>query len=243
MTTPARFDLPAVSGEQMAAVDRAMFDVCGLDVLQVMEVAGRAIAVWIRREIFGGSCAGKQVAVLCGPGGNGGDGLVAAKYLQQWGATPAVALAANPKTGSPAAHQLSIARILGIMTSMEALETDAAFDLVIDGLLGFGGSGAPRERFAALIRQANAHAAPTVAIDLPSGLNATTGERHSPCISAFATVTLGLPKTGLLARDAEQVTGRVVVADIGIPALAFSAAGVDVPAIEWQDDFIELGWS
>ena len=78
-------DLPAVTGEQMAAVDRAMVAVLGLDIRQIMETAGRQAAVFTRR-MLDGDPTGQRIAVLCGTGGNGGDGMVAARYLQGWGA-------------------------------------------------------------------------------------------------------------------------------------------------------------
>jgi NAD(P)H-hydrate epimerase len=232
---------PALTADEMAAVDRAMFSVCGLDVLQVMEVAGRAVASWVRKETFGGDCSGRHVLVLCGTGGNGGDGMVAARYLAGWGATAAVALAARPEHDSVTAHQLRVVEALNIPVSEpDAFSGIPEPDLIIDGLLGFSGSGNPRGEVARLIELANNRQGPTVAIDLPSGLDATTGIVNSPCIRATATITLGLPKTGILAEAARPVTGRVVVADIGIPNLAFRSAGVEQPDITWTEDWLPL---
>ncbi len=243
MNKIAEMSLPPLTARQMASVDRAMFDVCGLDVLQVMEVAGRAVAAWIRQEQFSGDCTGRRIAVLCGRGGNGGDGLVAARYLLGWGAEPFIVLSSTPSPGTPAAHQLVVARHLGIPER----DVESAFaqpvDLIIDGLLGFGGSGAPQGSVAALIDAANRQSTSVVAIDIPSGLDATTGEVHDPCIRAGATITLGWPKTGLTAASAASVCGRVVVADIGIPDRAYQAAGIEPPPIRWSSDFIELGES
>lgn len=232
--------LPALSADEMAAVDRAMFTECGLDVLQVMEVAGRAVAVWIRREVFGGDCTDRRIAVLCGTGGNGGDALVAARYLFGWGALPTLVTTAVPEERSPTAHQLRVARLLHISEDGSDWQSAGPFDLVIDGLLGFGGRGDPRGSTADLIEVASMLDAPVISIDIPSGLDATTGEVHTPCVHAAATVTLGLPKKGLLTLDGRVAAGRIVIADIGIPEAAFRAAGVDLPLFRWHSDYVEL---
>lgn len=233
-------ELPALTPSQMAAVDKAMFDVCGLDVLQVMEVAGRAIAVWIRREHFSGDCVDRQIVVLCGSGGNGGDGLVAARYLAGWGAEPRVVLSSMPAPGTAAAHQLDIVRRLAIPEVRAEVAFESPTDLIVDGLLGFSGRGAPHGVVAGHIETANQQAAAVVAIDVPSGLDGATGEVYSPCIRAAVTVTLGLPKTGLLAESARSVTGRLVVADIGIPDVAFRSAGIELPLVRWRSEFVEI---
>jgi NAD(P)H-hydrate epimerase len=235
--------LPALTAAQMADVDRAMFSACRLDVLQVMEVAGRAVASWVRQEVFGGICAGKRAVALCGTGGNGGDGLVAARYLQGWGCEAAVVLSGEPPEARATAHQLAVARALGNAIAGPERDLDPSVDVAIDGLLGFGAAGAPRGAVADLIAATAAIAAPIVAIDIPSGLDATTGRRYDPCIRAAATVTLGLPKTGLLAPDARAATGRLIVADIGIPHLAFHAAGIEPPGVVWTADWIEVDLS
>ena len=92
-------------GAKMAAVDRAMFDVCGLDVLQVMETAGRMVAV-MARQMLGGDVVEKRIVAVCGSGGNGGDGLVAARHLHGWGGRrdhPDVAIPRRRQSGRPPA--------------------------------------------------------------------------------------------------------------------------------------------
>src|SRR5829696_1251022 len=88
--------IPAVTAAEMAAVDRAMVDELGLDILQVMEVAGLAVARFARDRFLGGVPRGRSVLILAGGGGNGGDGLVAARYLHGWGADVRVLLDRAP---------------------------------------------------------------------------------------------------------------------------------------------------
>jgi NAD(P)H-hydrate epimerase len=233
-----RSAMPALAPEVMAAVDRAMFESCDLDVVQVMEVAGRAVAVFARQVFFQGNSQGKTIIALCGPGGNGGDALVAARYLAEWGARVTIWLAAEPREGSPASHNLRIARTLGIPE--EEARAGTRVDLIVDGLLGFSSRGAPTGRIADLVSIANGIDAPLLAIDLPTGLEPATGEIQNPCLHAAATLTLGLPKTGLIQEFARNAVGDLYVADIGIPARAFEHAGVSLQRVEWRSDWIRL---
>jgi len=232
-------DLPAVTGEQMAAVDRAMVAVLGLDIRQIMETAGRQAAVFTRR-MLDGDPTGQRIAVLCGTGGNGGDGMVAARYLQGWGAAVRVVLSREPDPDRHrvAAHQLGVLRAMGIPAEVSTSIPDC--DLIIDGLLGFSTTSAPTGSIADLIRAANASGTPILAIDVPSGLQSTTGEAFEPTIRATVTLTLGLPKTGLLIEEARSTIGELWVADIGIPLAAYAAAGITVGPVFARDEFIRF---
>jgi NAD(P)H-hydrate epimerase len=231
--------LPAVTAAQMAEVDRITVEELGFDVLQIMETAGRAVA-FFARQLLGGDPRGKQITVLCGTGGNGGDGMVAARHLANWGTEVDIILSNRPEQG-PARHQLEILSRLG-MTVHEpgALAQLPPADLIIDALLGFSLAGAPRGEAARLIELANAHGAPILAVDLPSGMDATSGECFRPCIRASSTLTLGLPKTGLRAPNARQATGNVVVADIGIPKVAYERAGIELASWFAFDERISM---
>lgn len=228
---------PSVTPDTMSRVDRLMSDTFGVDTLQLMELAGQAVAAWARERFLGGSAREKRVLLLAGSGGNGGDAMVAARLLAAWGATPTVWLS-NPSAAlrGAAAHQARALAALGVpLVDGSAVEPThpselrlPAADLIVDGLLGFGLSGPPRGAAARLIDAANAHLAPRLAIDLPSGLDARTGEPYDPCLRATATLTLALPKTGLLTPAARPFTGELAVADIGVPPAAYARLGVEV---------------
>ena len=113
-------------------------------------------------------------------------------------------------------------------------------DLIVDALLGFGLSGPPSGPAARLITAANAHPAPVLAVDLPSGLDARTGHPYDPCIRADATLTLALPKTGLLAPAARPVIGELAVADIGIPAEVYARIGVHVEPLFGERSIVRV---
>jgi NAD(P)H-hydrate epimerase len=226
---------------QMAAVDTAMAETCGLDLVQIMEVAGRAVAVVARREWLQRGANG-TVAILCGSGGNGGDGFVCGRYLDGWGISVELWLMrpAGELRGLEA-HQLEICQKIG----MTVIAPDRApnFDnacLIVDGIFGFGLSAAPAGRAAELIDAANASPAPILAIDIPSGINATTGDGFDPAIQADLTITLGLPKLGLVQGVGRQRAGAIVVADIGIPAAAYQAVGIPLTSAFRTTAFIDL---
>ena len=239
--------IPALTPAQMALVDRIMVDEFGVAVLQLMEVAGQAVAAWARERFLGGDARGKRVLVLAGSGGNGGDGMVAARFLHSWGGDPAVWLSHEAATlQGAAAHQFRSLRTLGLPIhppSEPGREESAALpgaDLIIDALLGFGLSGPPSGPAARLITAANGHPAPVLAVDLPSGLDARTGELYDPCIRAEATLTLALPKTGLLAPAARPVIGELAVADIGIPLEVYDRIGVHVELLFGEQSIVRV---
>jgi NAD(P)H-hydrate epimerase len=228
---------PSVTPDQMSQVDRIMSADFGVSVLQLMELAGQAVAAWARERFLAADVRGKKVLILARSGGNGGDGMAAARLLHAWGAEVDVWLSHSPDVlRGAAAHQAHSLAALGLPLvdgsevgerRTEGLRLPAA-DLIVDGLLGFGLSGPPTGAAARLIAAANAHPAPILAIDLPSGLDARTGEPHAPCIRAAATLTLALPKSGLLTSAARPFVGELAVADIGVPPAAYARLGVDV---------------
>ncbi len=230
-------DVPVVTPEQMAAVDRVMAERFGVDVLQLMELAGWVVAAAARAMLPGGDPRGRRVVILAGRGGNGGDGLAAGRFLSGWGAAVEARLSHPPeRLSEPAARQLAALRALEVPVLPPPIEPDGGplrpaappFDLVVDALLGFGLTGPPHGWAAELIGFANAGPAPVLAVDLPSGLDGASGRPHAPCVRATRTLTLGLPKTGLLAPAARPFVGRLAVADIGIPPAAYAAVGVEV---------------
>ena len=195
-----------------------------MDVLMLMENAGRATAT-MARQMLQGTTFGKGVACLVGRGNNGGDGMVAARHLANWGAdVTVIAGTSKDKMKDVPLRQLQIIEKMGI----PILSTDYVlgdYDLLIDGLIGYGLEGNPRDRVAIMIEDANASGSPILALDLPSGMNATTGETYHPCIKATATLTLALPKTGFLARSASPYVGDLYLADISIPRKVYQRFG------------------
>jgi NAD(P)H-hydrate epimerase len=215
---------PAVTAEQMRDVDRTMIECFHIELVQMMENAGRSLA-----ELAVNAFGPRRVVVLAGPGGNGGGGLVAARHLVNRGRAVHVVLSApQARLGPVPAHQLDILRRMGVpISTAPAPGVDALGepDLIIDALIGYGLAGDPTEPAAHLIRWADAHPAPVLSLDTPSGLDVTTGRAARPCVHAAATLTLALPKTGLL--GAREV-GRLHLADISVPPLLYQEMGIEV---------------
>ncbi len=216
-------EVPWVSVEQMREVDRIMVEELEISLVRMMENAGRSLAQ-VARELLGGDAAGHSIVVLAGPGGNGGGGLVAARHLTVAGARVAVAVSAPGERFAPVpAEQLAIARRLAIPIH-EDLESLGEPELVIDALLGYSQRGTPYGRAAELISGSAGRR--VLALDVPSGLELETGELRTPHVVAETTMTLAAPKTALAIPDAAEAVGRLLLADISVPALVYERLGL-----------------
>lgn len=239
---PVPVNVPYVTATQMAALDRIITDDLGVDLLQMMENAGRHLAHLARQRFLAGTAQGRQVIVLAGSGGNGGGALAGARRLQGWGARVQILLAGAADSLAPTtSRQLAVAQRLGIpVTGPDAACSTRRADLIVDGLIGYGLVGTPRPPAAGLIRWANGLGAPILALDVPSGLDATTGMAFDPTIRATATLTLALPKTGLRAAGAAEHVGELYLADIGVPPAAYARIGLDAASVFSRADLLRL---
>lgn len=233
-----------VSVDQMREVDRLMTEEVGITLQQMMENAGRCLATHAR-SMLGGSAHDRQVVVLAGRGGNGGGGLAAARRLFGWGAAVTVVLAQSrdEMRGVPR-QQLTVLEWIGIPVRVVADGVSDLFtgaDLVIDALIGYSLRGAPTGVVAALIKAANASGRPMLALDLPSGLDGDSGEASDPAIRAAETLTLALPKRGLLAPAARPWVGQLHLADISVPEKVYRRLGLTVGPIFAENDIIPIG--
>ncbi|HKK08688.1 MAG TPA: NAD(P)H-hydrate epimerase [Gemmatimonadota bacterium] len=237
--------LPYFTARKMAEVDRLVVEEYGIGLLQMMENAGRCLAHLARDRFLGGDVRAARVTVLAGSGGNGGGALAAARRLQAWGAEVTVHLShAGSHLSAAAARQLeTLVRMDVRREDPVALWAAPTPDLVVDGLLGYGLSGAPRGAAATMIRWANGRPVPVLALDVPSGVDATTGTVHTPAVGACATLTLAAPKLGFLEPGALGRAGELYLADIGVPWEAFRRAGLvtgPLPAFS-RSDIVRIG--
>ena len=214
-----------VTTEQMRELERRSEE-AGVSTATLMENAGLAVAqeVWMLL----GSLEDRRILALCGPGNNGGDGLVAARHLFEWGAQVAVYLLAPRDAGDPNLAEIAAREIpVTVASEDQGFETLdgllGAADAVIDALLGTGASRPVEGALAEVMRRLAAARERTVrprlvAVDLPSGVNADSGAADPLTVKADLTVTLGHPKVGLYSGRGPDFVGRIQEVEIGIPA-------------------------
>lgn len=196
------------TADEMAELDRRATESGAIPERALIESAGREIAHAIQRTFPSG-----RVLALAGSGHNGADALVACRTLAAWGReVRAVRCGSNlPEPDVLAGWPLDL-------EEPETLETLLAGEtVVVDGLLGTGVTGAPRDPIAGIIRSANASGLPIVAVDGPSGADFTTGAVAGDCIRSRTTVCLGWPNVGLMRYPARGYCGDLVAVEIGFP--------------------------
>jgi NAD(P)H-hydrate epimerase len=220
------------TAEAMRALDRYTIDELGVPGEELMENAGRAVADAVLAELPQGG----SVVAVCGTGNNGGDGYVAARHLHTLGVpVRVVVLGDEGAVRGDAARHLELARAAGVAIESGRWRAPAA-GVLIDAVFGTGlsravdGDAAAALRHIQSARVAHAGALRVVAVDLPSGLCADTGAVLGEAVQADTTVTFELPKLGLALEPGRELSGRIVVAHIGI---AHEAPGVEFAASLW----------
>jgi NAD(P)H-hydrate epimerase len=218
--------LPWLSVEQMREVDRLLIEELGIALEQLMENAGRNLAL-LARVLLGGDARRRPVVVLAGPGGNGGGAMVAARHLAVAGAQVRVLLAQPPERLAPVTgRQHDVLRRMSLDVQVDGPALGPA-ELVLDGLLGYSQAGPPRDRTARLIEATAGQR--VLALDVPSGLELATGTLHTPYVVAAATLTLAAPKHALRAPGAAVAVGQLYLADISVPPLVWTRLGLTHP--------------
>jgi NAD(P)H-hydrate epimerase len=209
--------VPWISVAQMRAVDRSAIAI-GLSLTRMMENAGANLA-WVAHAMLGGDVAGRRIAVLAGPGGNGGGGLVAARRLIGWGADVEVRVAS--RADEFAQVPLEQLRLLKRMKASVAVGADGLSqpEMYIDAILGYSQRGDPHGIAAELI--AATQGVRVLSLDVPSGFELERGTVGTPAVRAEATLTLALPKAALRREAALPLVGQLYLADISIPALVY----------------------
>ena len=230
--------VPTVDRAGMIEVDRLMIEEFGILLIQMMENAGLQLADLVRR--FGATKPAQPVLVLCGSGNNGGGGLVAARRLHAWGVPVSVVLAAAPAEfeGVPAT-QLAAVRALGIRIS-ESVSTLPEHGIIVDALVGYGLRGPLQGATRELVEAVGSSAARVVSLDAPSGLDVDSRGVLGPALVADATMTLALPKDGLLRPGAERFVGSLYLGDIGVPAEVYARLGLAVPSLFAEGPLVRL---
>lgn len=208
-------DLPTLTAERMRAVDEHVTQALGLPLVAMMENAGRHLA----QALVAGWPDAEDTTVLAGKGHNGGGGLAAARHLASAGLDVAAHLAAQPDELAEATRvQARVLDRAGVPVRGPDEAIPAEPGALVDALLGYGQRGPPRGAVGRLAEAADDRPEPTLALDVPTGLDPDGGTWRAPAVRPAGTVTLCLPKRGLT--RARPAPGPVLVADVGIPAAA-----------------------
>ena len=214
-------DVPAVDSDQMREVDRIAVEETGPNLYQMMENAGRNLAS-LAIEVLGKAWGEARILVLAGSGGNSGGGICAARHLANRKQGVAVCLAGDSPLQSVPAFQLKVLQSTPAKEIPFDHVTDERPDLVLDALIGYGLRAAPAGRAAEVIKWTRLCGAPVLALDIPSGVDATSGRTPGVFVNPRWTLTLALPKTGLM----PQLSGELYLGDIGIPEAVYNRIGI-----------------
>ncbi|MCE7965270.1 MAG: NAD(P)H-hydrate dehydratase [Nitrospira sp. NTP2] len=229
--------IPIVTAEQMRTLDRRTITEAQVPGLTLMERAGTGVVAHLEQRY--GSPAGKVVTIVCGKGNNGGDGFVIGRLLKRKKAKVHVLLLVSPQDLARDAKTMyqrflrsagpsAVTRPTGSDTMRRRLESS---ELIVDAILGTGLSTPVTGLYFDVIEAINTAGRPTIAVDLPSGLQADTGAVMGTAVRANLTVTLGLPKLGLYCGAGIEHAGAVRLVNIGIPSSFVDAVGSRVMLI------------
>ena len=224
--------VPAVTTEQMIEIDRIAIEETGPNLFQMMENAGRNLALTIIESI--GDKTNASIIILAGTGGNGGGGICASRHLLNRNYNVRIAVTDKSKLKSVPKKQLEIFEKAGGVL-IENLNSVKA-DIIVDSIIGYSLSNAPSGKALEFIEWSNGISAKKVSLDVPSGINSTTGEHYGSYFKTDVTMTLALPKTGLT----EEKCGKLLLADIGISKNVYHKIGLNYVAPFRKDFIIEL---
>lgn len=212
----------AVTAEQMAEIDRRAQEEYGITQAVLMENAGLAVAKEILEDLGSAPASGHplptRIAVLCGKGNNGGDGFVAARLLNASGANITIFAAAigGVKKGAAADNLMKVQELALDIRLLDDFLPEG-FDIAVDAMFGTGFKGELNGVYANAGAALNSSEIRVYAVDISSGLDATTGYASKNTPQAFKTITLGLPKNGFYIKDGPRISGEILVKDIGFP--------------------------
>lgn len=217
-----RDQMPIVSPAQMRAIDGHASTAAGIPSLAFMENAGLAVATFVRDRLVEAQPGDRRIAVICGPGNNGGDGLVATRYLADWDAAVPVfllcraeALRGDARVNYERLVKLGI-RPIEVRSPAEIPELDDV-DMIIDAMYGTGFRGEIEGLDAQMITVMNDSGADIVSIDIPSGVNGDTGAVSAAAVRCKYAISFGFAKKGHFLWPGRSHIGQLVIADIGIP--------------------------
>ena len=233
-----------VTMKEMRLIDDKAEKHFGIELPQMLENAGRNAAFFTREAI--GKISKKNVCIICGNGNKGAAGLVAARFLHNWGAKVTVIMASHPDELKKWTRWYA-----GTLKSIyvDALYTTNHFafgdimrktDIIVDALLGYNISRSPEGFYKTLIEMANSSEKKILSIDTPSGMDPNTGDILGTCIKARWTMMITAPKKGLLEKKARDYTGTLYLCDIGVPPEVFELLGIKYDSPFAKNEIVKM---
>ncbi len=197
----------------------------GVSAVQMMELASYHIGQFCLDKF-----SGKRIGVIAGGGNNGADALSSARFMVNGGLSVEIILAESANKLSLLGKQhLSVLRKMGVRVRAYSLKNSLAYDVIVDGLIGYSLKGDPAGVYADCICAMNASHAIIVSIDVPSGYDANVASALAPCIKADATIFLASPKAGYTLKRNKSFFGECYLVDIGVPVKAYQVSGIRYP--------------
>ncbi|MBZ4665373.1 NAD(P)H-hydrate dehydratase [Mahella sp.] len=234
--------MKAVTVQQMRSIDRIAIERYGIPGVVLMENAALAVVDRVMKRVQHHN--GRRIAVVCGGGNNGGDGLATARHLYQHGLNVKIYLLTNPsKFNGDAAVNFNIIQGIGVPcmqlddeNALHEFYTDIKYvDVIIDAIFGTGIKGEVTGLPADVIRAINESAGYVISVDMPSGINGDTGEVCGCAVTADQTVTFALPKIGQIIYPGKKYVGHLSIADISIPKAAINNVDINAAYITADD--------
>lgn len=218
-TTVDGIKVPTITTEQMIEIDRIAIEDTGPNLFQMMENAGRNLATTVMEMVA--KVVNPSIVILAGTGGNGGGGICAARHLLNRDYDVKLAVTDRLKLKGVPKKQFEIYKHAGGKVVENLDETKA--DIIVDAIIGYSLTDNPRGKALQFIDWANSQTAKKISLDIPSGIDSTSGESYGEYFHTNTTLTLALSKTGLT----EEKCGKLLLGDIGIPKVVYNKIGVE----------------
>lgn len=224
--------VPAVTADQMREIDRIVIEETGPNLFQMMENAGRGLAS-VAIGMLGHGWQKARVVVLAGTGGNGGGGICAARHLANRNVNVRLCMTKREPLSPVASYQGKVFQSTSGREVFLPMLDEEPVDLIVDAVIGYGLQASPQSVALDFIRWANQKNAPILALDVPSGVDSTTGITRGEFMRVSATMTLAVPKKGLL----PEKTGQLFLADIGISPVVYQRMRLEY-SVPFDDRFV-----
>lgn len=213
-------DIPFITKAEMMEVDRLMVEKFKISLIQMMENAGRNLAILARDLFFNGDVYNKKILVLAGHGANGGGALVSARHLINWGANVHVIISKDEEkfSGTPKIQLEILKNMRAQIVQFNQIKNNLSTDLIIEGLIGYSLNDNPKGTLKDIIEFANDLPVNKLSLDVPAGIDLSVCKAMKPTFLADVVLTLALPKESMKDEEIKKYIKQLYLADISVPS-------------------------